>query len=156
MLVAVSPPVSVIVTWKLYVPTLVKVAVVVFAALVPLALKGYVRRDRVIPYVMGANIATWIDTLFAALLPDPVLRFLAEQLRGNVRELEGALHSVQHYGRVAGRPVGMAGMAAISSWNRVSATTLWCTSVSTLNTKRSADATAKVRTARDAKAKTFC
>jgi Na+/phosphate symporter len=36
--------------------------------LVPLALKGYVHRDRVIPYVMGANIATWIDTLFAALL----------------------------------------------------------------------------------------
>jgi Na+/phosphate symporter len=38
--------------------------------LVPLALKGYVRRDRVIPYVMGANIATWVDTLFAALLLD--------------------------------------------------------------------------------------
>ena len=38
--------------------------------LVPLALKGYVRRDRIIPYVMGANIATWIDTLFAALLLD--------------------------------------------------------------------------------------
>ena len=38
--------------------------------LVPLALKGYVRRDRVIPYVMGANIATWIDTLLAALLLD--------------------------------------------------------------------------------------
>src|SRR5262249_25639231 len=36
--------------------------------LVPLALKGYIRRDRVIPYVMGANITTWIDTLFAALL----------------------------------------------------------------------------------------
>jgi hypothetical protein len=35
---------------------------------VPLALKGYIRRDRVIPYVMGANITTWIDTLFAALL----------------------------------------------------------------------------------------
>ncbi len=38
--------------------------------LVPLALKGYVRRDHVIPYVMGANVATWIDTLFAALLLD--------------------------------------------------------------------------------------
>jgi Na+/phosphate symporter len=38
--------------------------------LVPLALKGYVRRDRVIPYVMGANIATWVDTLIAALLLD--------------------------------------------------------------------------------------
>jgi Na+/phosphate symporter len=38
--------------------------------LVPLALKGYVRRDRVIPYVMGANITTWIDTLLAAFLLD--------------------------------------------------------------------------------------
>jgi Na+/phosphate symporter len=38
--------------------------------LVPLTLKGYVRRDSIIPYVMGANIATWIDTMFAALLLD--------------------------------------------------------------------------------------
>src|SRR5262249_40373219 len=33
-------------------------------------------------------------------LPDEVLAFLAAQLRGNVRELEGALHSVRHYSRV--------------------------------------------------------
>lgn len=38
--------------------------------LVPLTLKGYARRDNIIPYVMGANIATWIDTLFAAMLLD--------------------------------------------------------------------------------------
>jgi chromosomal replication initiator protein len=37
--------------------------------------------------------------------PDEVLRFLAGQLRGNVRELEGALHGVRHYARVTGRPV---------------------------------------------------
>jgi len=36
--------------------------------LVPLALKGYIRREHVIPYVMGANIATFIDTLAAAVL----------------------------------------------------------------------------------------
>ncbi len=47
--------------------------------LVPLALKGYVRRDKVIPYVMGANIATWIDTLFAALAAE-----LAAGLHGRV------------------------------------------------------------------------
>jgi len=40
--------------------------------------------------------------------PDDVLRFLAAQLRGNVRELEGALHSVRHFARVAGRPVSVA------------------------------------------------
>ena len=53
--------------------------------LVPLALKGYVRRDRVIPYVMGANIATWIDTLLAALLLDSPRAFtvvLTEMLAG--------------------------------------------------------------------------
>jgi hypothetical protein len=53
--------------------------------LVPLALKGYVQRDRVIPYVMGANIATWIDTLFAALLLDSPRAFtvvLTEMLAG--------------------------------------------------------------------------
>ncbi len=38
--------------------------------LVPLTMKNYVKRDGIIPYVMGANIATWVDTLFAALLLD--------------------------------------------------------------------------------------
>lgn len=36
--------------------------------LIPLSLKGYIRRDSIIPYVMGANISTWVDTLLAALL----------------------------------------------------------------------------------------
>jgi len=36
--------------------------------LIPLSLKGYVRRSNIIPYVMGANISTWVDTLIAALL----------------------------------------------------------------------------------------
>jgi chromosomal replication initiator protein len=37
--------------------------------------------------------------------PDEVLHLLAEKLTGNVRELEGAIHSVQHYARVAGRTI---------------------------------------------------
>ena len=36
--------------------------------LVPLALRGYVRREHIIPYVLGANIATFVDTLAAAVL----------------------------------------------------------------------------------------
>jgi hypothetical protein len=36
--------------------------------LVPLAGRGYVRREHVIPYIMGANISTFVDTLVAALL----------------------------------------------------------------------------------------
>jgi chromosomal replication initiator protein len=39
-----------------------------------------------------------------APLPEEVLRFLASGLRGNVRELEGALHGIRHYSRVTGRP----------------------------------------------------
>ena len=38
-------------------------------------------------------------------IPEDVLRMLAERLRGNVRELEGAIHSLRHFARVAGRPV---------------------------------------------------
>lgn len=55
--------------------------------------------------------ATRLDLLRSksakASLPirDDVLAFLAQQLRGNVRELEGALNSLKHYSRVTGRPV---------------------------------------------------
>lgn len=42
------------------------------------------------------------------LLSDEVLGYLASQLRGNVRELEGALHSVRHYSQVTGRPGDLA------------------------------------------------
>jgi chromosomal replication initiator protein len=38
-------------------------------------------------------------------VPANVLAFLAENLRGNIRELEGALHSVVHFAKVHGRPV---------------------------------------------------
>jgi hypothetical protein len=36
--------------------------------LIPLSLRGYVRRDGIIPYVMGANVSTWVDTMVAASL----------------------------------------------------------------------------------------
>jgi chromosomal replication initiator protein len=38
-------------------------------------------------------------------IPVDVLQFLANNLRGNVRELEGAVHSLRHYARVTGQPV---------------------------------------------------
>ncbi len=40
-------------------------------------------------------------------VPDPVLRHLAGQLRGNVRELEGALHGLRHFCRVTSRPADL-------------------------------------------------
>ena len=36
--------------------------------LVPLYLRGYVDRREIVPYIMGANITTFIDTLFAAVV----------------------------------------------------------------------------------------
>jgi chromosomal replication initiator protein len=40
-------------------------------------------------------------------IPDAVLKSLANSLRGNVRELEGAVNSVRHYAKVTGRPADM-------------------------------------------------
>ncbi len=36
--------------------------------LVPLSARGYVRRENIMPYVLGANISTMIDTLAAAVI----------------------------------------------------------------------------------------
>jgi Na+/phosphate symporter len=38
--------------------------------LVPLSERGFIRRENVIPYIMGANVTTFIDSLIAALLLD--------------------------------------------------------------------------------------
>ena len=38
-------------------------------------------------------------------VPEEVLKFLAKGLSGNVRELEGAAHSLRHYARVQSKPV---------------------------------------------------
>jgi chromosomal replication initiator protein len=40
-------------------------------------------------------------------ISEEVLRHIAEHLRGNVRELHGALQSLWHYARVASRPIDM-------------------------------------------------
>jgi Na+/phosphate symporter len=49
--------------------TLISMSVSVsLSILVPLSQRGFVRRENVIPYLMGANITTFIDTLFAAVL----------------------------------------------------------------------------------------
>jgi Na+/phosphate symporter len=40
------------------------------ALLVPLTLRGIVRRRDLVPYILGANVTTLIDTLFAAVLLD--------------------------------------------------------------------------------------
>ena len=53
--------------------TLISMSVSVsLSILVPLSQRGFVRRENVIPYIMGANITTFVDTLLAAdLLKNP-------------------------------------------------------------------------------------
>jgi solute carrier family 34 (sodium-dependent phosphate cotransporter) len=85
--------------------------------LVPLALKGYVRRDRVIPYVMGANIATWVDTLLAALLLDSPQAFtivLTEMLAGALVSLTVLFLFFQPYSKLI---LGIAHKASSSRQN---------------------------------------
>jgi Na+/phosphate symporter len=49
--------------------TLISMSVSIsLSILVPLSNRGFVRRENVIPYIMGANITTFIDTLLAAVL----------------------------------------------------------------------------------------
>ena len=36
--------------------------------LVPLSARGYIRAENVVPYIMGANVTTFVDTLVASLL----------------------------------------------------------------------------------------
>ncbi len=43
--------------------------------LVPLSQRGFVRRENVIPYIMGANITTFVDTLLVAVLLNNPLAF---------------------------------------------------------------------------------
>ncbi len=47
------------------------------------------------------------STGLSPCIPDVVLKSLASSLRGNVRELEGAVNSVRHYAKVTGRPADM-------------------------------------------------
>ena len=49
--------------------TLISMSVSVsLSILVPLSNRGFIRRENVLPYIMGANITTFIDTLLAAVL----------------------------------------------------------------------------------------
>lgn len=49
--------------------TLISMSVSVsLGILVPLSSRGFIRRENVIPYIMGANVTTFIDTLLASVL----------------------------------------------------------------------------------------
>lgn len=71
--------------------------------LVPLSARGYMRRENIIPYILGANISTLVDTLIAALLlgdPATVTVVLTHMVGATVVSLPIALLFYQPYERV--------------------------------------------------------
>lgn len=77
--------------------------------LVPLSARGFVRRENVIPYIMGANITTFIDTLLAAVLlrnPIAVTVVLVEMVSVALVSLVILLFSYRLYLRTMMRWVG--------------------------------------------------
>jgi Na+/phosphate symporter len=68
--------------------------------LVPLNDRGLVRRENVIPYIMGANITTFIDTLLASLFMSSPAAFdvvLAEMLSVALAAVLILILAFRHY-----------------------------------------------------------
>lgn len=72
--------------------------------LVPLSNRGFVRRENVIPYIMGANITTFVDTLLAAVLlgnPPAFTVVLVEMFSISVVSIILLATAYRHYERAA-------------------------------------------------------
>ena len=68
--------------------------------LVPLSVRGYVRRENIIPYILGANITTFVDTLIAAALlmnPTAVTVVLVQMVSVGVVTLFILLTNYRYY-----------------------------------------------------------
>ncbi|MBN1260101.1 MAG: hypothetical protein JXB35_05420 [Anaerolineae bacterium] len=68
--------------------------------LVPLSARGYVRRENMIPYLLGANISTLVDTLIAAVLlgePQGVTVVMTHMIGASIVSLLIVLLSYNQY-----------------------------------------------------------
>lgn len=71
---------------------------------VPLSHRGFIRRENVIPYIMGANITTFIDTLLAAVLlnnPAAITVVMAQMLAVAIASLIILLTVFRRYERAS-------------------------------------------------------
>jgi Na+/phosphate symporter len=78
------------------------------SVLVPLSNRGFVRRENVIPYIMGANVTTFIDTLLASVLlsnPAAFTVVLAEMISIAIVSLVLLLTVFEGYERIILRSV---------------------------------------------------
>ncbi len=74
--------------------------------LVPLSTRGYMRRENIMPYILGANISTLVDTLAAAILlgnPQGVTVMMAHMVCGAVVSLLIIGLAYRHYERLISR-----------------------------------------------------
>jgi hypothetical protein len=86
--------------------------------LVPLAARGFVRRENVWPYVFGANVTTLVDTLFAgALVGHPDAGRMVALLMGSVALL--SLPPVLVFPDAFGRAIDRAASAATAGAREV-------------------------------------
>lgn len=90
--------------------TLVTLSVSVsLSVLVPLSAKGIARRENIIPYVMGANVSTFVDTLFATLVlaaPRAFTIVLVEMIAVGAVSLAIIALVYERYERIVLRGVG--------------------------------------------------
>jgi len=80
--------------------------------LVPLSTRGYIRRENIIPYIMGANITTFDDTLIAAALlanPAAVTVVLVQMVSVTIVSMFILLAMFRHYERFLNRLVSNIG-----------------------------------------------
>ncbi|MGD2104303.1 MAG: hypothetical protein PVJ55_04220 [Anaerolineae bacterium] len=71
--------------------------------LVPLSARGYVRRENIMPYILGANVSTMIDTLAAAMLlgtPQAITVVIAHMLSAIVVSIPLVLVAYKPYRRI--------------------------------------------------------
>jgi len=85
--------------------------------LVPLSARGYVRQENIIPYIMGANITTFDDTLIAAALlgnPSGVTVVLVQMVSVAVVSLAILLFGYRFYQRLLVRLASAIGARPVS------------------------------------------
>jgi len=74
--------------------------------LIPLSNRGFIRQENVIPYIMGANVTTFVDTLVAAALlanPEAVTIVIVQMLSATFVSLAVLLLAFPTYDRLLAR-----------------------------------------------------
>ena len=98
--------------------TLVSMSVSVsLSILVPLSNRGFVRRENVIPYIMGANITTFIDTLLAAVLLQNARAFTVVLVEMTSVGLVSAVILLFFFGRYERIMLGLVNGLVQSNWS---------------------------------------